>query len=148
MNNRVVVLYAPDVERIKIYADEIKNCFIARNFNVIVKSAKKSSMTDIIAANIVIIGTLPEDKKPIHSDFKEIVRSLQGINLASRITGFFTPDSDKTINSLHKAVNDSDIKIYNQALYIDSEKVNSENVKGWVNKIIELYRKDNNDRLL
>ncbi|MBN2535885.1 MAG: flavodoxin family protein [Spirochaetales bacterium] len=138
---RVIILYAPDEETILETAKNIKAAFNNEKCETAVKAAKNALIPDIAASDIVILGSKTEGKKPVHSDFKEIIRALHGINLAGRIAGFFSFGLDATITSFKEALLDSDITIYKDNLLIKDGQNNSSEISIWVKKLI-VYHKE------
>jgi flavodoxin len=138
---RVIILYAPDEETITTIAAVIETAFHNERCVTAVKAAKDALIPDIAGSDIVILGSKAEGKKPIHPDYKEIVRALRGINLAGRIAGIFTFEHDGTVDSFKQVLNDSDITIYEKSLFIESGQWDQAVITEWAQNIL-LYYKD------
>ncbi|MBN1699819.1 MAG: flavodoxin family protein [Spirochaetales bacterium] len=138
---KVVIIFAPDDELVQKSAVAIKSTFVNEKFDVVIKEARDAHMPDLAVGNIVILGSKKEDKKPVHSDFTEIIRALKGINLAGRIAGVFTFDSEETTDFLSQALGDSDITLIERGLCFKNGRIDTKVIKDWVHTIIQTYIK-------
>jgi flavodoxin len=138
--SRVIILYAPEDQSMINSANNIRAAFENEGCETAVKAAESAAMPDIAAADILILGSLPKGKKPIHPDFKEITRALQGINLAGKTAGIFTLDQENTITSFRDILHDSDITLCDEGFFIAKENNNSPAEADWVKKIISLNK--------
>jgi flavodoxin len=139
---RVVIIYAPDDEIVQQSAVTIKSIFINEKYSVTIKQARDAHMPDFAGVDIVILGSKKENKKSIHSDFTEIVRALKGINLAGRIAGIFSFDTEETVDDFIKVLHDSDITIFEKGLLISDGKIDTKVITDWVKQIITKYNKE------
>jgi flavodoxin len=146
---RVVIIYAPDDEIVQQSAVAIKSTFVNEHYSVTIKHARDAHMPDFAGVEIVILGSNKEDKRSIHTDFTEIIRALKGINLAGRIAGIFSFDTDETEKDFIKALYDSGISIFEKGLLIKDGKIDTKVIKDWVKQIITGYhRKDRNGTII
>lgn len=137
---KVIILFAPDEKTIIDTASNIETAFTNEKCAATVKAARNAIIPDIAVSDFLILGSKAEGKKPIHSDFKEIIRALQGINLAGRIAGIFSFGLDATITSFKEALNDSDIMIYENSLLLEDGQDDSSAIAAWVKKIVLCYK--------
>lgn len=137
---KVIILYAPDEKTIVDTVNDIEIAFNNENCITAVKAAKNALIPDIAASEIVILGSKAEGKRLIHSDFKEIIRSLRGINLAGRIAGIFSFDQEETFVSFKQALNDSDITVFGKSLLIKNGQPDSSATAAWAKKILTYYK--------
>jgi flavodoxin len=138
---RVVIIYAPDEEIVQQSAVAIKSTFVNEKYSVTIRQARDAHMPDFAGAEIVILGSKKEDKRSIHTDFTEIIRALKGINLAGRIAGIFSFDTEETEKDFVKALHDSEINIFAKGLLIKDGTIDTKVIKEWVKQIIAGYNK-------
>ncbi|MBN2442271.1 MAG: flavodoxin family protein [Spirochaetales bacterium] len=118
---KVIILYAPEDKSTNNPVNNIKTAFENEKCVVLAKSAKNTTIPDITASEILIIGSKTDGKKSIHPEFKELTRALKGINLAGRTAGIFSFDNEKTVTSFKEVLHDSGISLYNLNLYFKNE---------------------------
>ena len=132
------VIYAPAEGEINKIADAVRESMQMCKFSVAVKEAAGASIPDMAAADLILLGSSPqgEGEASIHSDFSEIIRALEGVNLAGRVAGVFAVDSEKTLTDFRKALKDSEITLKNENLIlIKSNKIDKNKIKKWLNRL-------------
>ena len=137
---RVIILFAPDNQDIINPVNDLKAAFENEKCRIEAKAVKNAMMPDIAASEIVILGSKSEGKNPVHTDFKEIIRALQGINLAGKIAGIFYFGNEETVVTFKQALQDSDIVAYEKSLLIEDGKSDSTIIVEWVKNIITCYK--------
>jgi len=137
----VAIIYAPQKSELKELVEIIKDSFDSKNFKVISKSASKAGIPDIAAAEILILAANSSGSSPIHSDFSEILRALNGINLAGRLAGFCAVNTSDTLEAFKEVLNDSEAVIGPELLLsAKGEKERKAEIKSWVEELSGKYK--------
>ena len=102
---RAAIIYAPADDQIQQLVHRLEECFDRDSYEVEIKAAAQSTIPDLTAADLFLLGSLPEGGDPIHPDFSEILRALEGITLAGRVGGLFSMDSEPTLEAFRQALN-------------------------------------------
>jgi len=132
---RAIILYAPDEDKLKNASERIQRTLVNEKYEVEVKAAKNSSIVDITASDIVIVG-FNDAKSRVHPDFKAIDKALTGINLAGRVAGFFTFDTADAMVHFRKSFHDSDIIIFETPLILGPGDDGAKGILNWVHKLL------------
>ncbi|MQY77289.1 MAG: hypothetical protein GH155_06645 [Spirochaeta sp.] len=132
----VAIIYAPQKSELKGLAEIIKDAFNTKNFKVNIKSASQAGIPDIAAAEILILAANSSGSTPIHSDFSEILRALNGVNLAGRLAGFCTVNTSDTLKAFKEVLNDSEAVIGPELfLSAKGEKERKAEIKSWIEEL-------------
>ncbi len=130
---RAVIIYAPADDQMQKLVRDIEECFDIDEFKVEIKAADQSHIPDLTAADLFLLGSLPEGGKPIHPDFSEILRALGGITLAGRVGGLFSVNSEPTIMAFRQALKDCELVLSDQSfLNLKSDQLTPAVLRGWV----------------
>jgi len=130
---RAVIIYAPAGDRMQQLAHRLEECFDAGSYGVQVKAAGRAAMPDLTAADLFLLGSLPDGEKPIHPDFSEILRALGGITLAGRVAGLFSVDSEPTLEAFRRAVKDCELVLSDQSfLNLKGGQLDLAVLGGWI----------------
>jgi hypothetical protein len=130
---RAVIIYAPADDQMQRLVRDLDECFDRDSYNVEVKAAGQAAIPALAAANLFLLGSLPEGGKPIHPDFSEILRALGGITLAGRVGGLFSVNSEPTIEAFRQALKDCELVLSDQSyLNLKPDQLNSTVLRGWV----------------
>ncbi len=130
---RVVIIYAPAEDRMQKLVSDLEECFDRDNFKMKIKAADRSTVADLTAADLFLLGSLPEGGKAIHQDFSEILRALRGITLAGRVGGLFSIDSEPTIEIFRQAMKDCELVLSDQNfLNLKPDRLDPAVLRGWV----------------
>ena len=130
---RVVIIYAPAEDRMQKLVRDLEECFDRDNFKVKIKAADRSTVADLTAADLFLLGSLPEGGKAIHPDFSEILRALGGITLAGRVGGLFSVDSEPTIEIFRQALKDCELVLSDQNfLNLEPDRLDPTVLRDWV----------------
>ncbi len=137
----VAIIYAPQKSELKDLAEIIKDSFNSKNFKVISKSASQAGIPDIAAAEILILAASSSGSSPIHSDFSEILRALNGINLAGRLAGFCAVNTSDALEAFNAVFNDSEAVIGPELLLSarDAKACKAE-IKNWIEELSGKYK--------
>ena len=111
---RAVFIYAPVDAALEQLVRRLADCFNSERFEVTTLSADQAAIPDLTVADIFLLASLPDGKQPVHSDFAEILRALQGINLAGRVGGAFSLDSEPTPAAFRLALQDCELELPKQ----------------------------------
>jgi flavodoxin len=130
---RVVIIYAPAEDRMQKLVRDLEECFDRDNYKVKIKAADRSTVADLTAADLFLLGSLPEGGKAIHPDFSEILRALGGITLAGRVGGLFSVDSEPTIEIFRQAMKDCELVLSDQNfLNLEPDRLDPTVLRDWV----------------
>jgi flavodoxin len=130
---RGVIIYAPAVEPMDQLVHRLRDCFDGERFKVKVLTADQASIPDLTAADLFLLGSLPEGRLPIHSDFTEILRALDGITLAGRIGGIFTLDSERTLTAFRHALQDCELLLSDENFRnVSAVRSESSDLSEWI----------------
>ena len=130
---RAAIIYAPAEDRMQKLVRDLEECFDRDNFKVEIKAADRSTVADLTAADLFLLGSLPEGGKEIHPDFSEILRALEGITLAGRVGGLFSVDSRPTIEIFRQALKDCELVLSDQNfLNLKTDQLGPAVLRGWV----------------
>ncbi len=137
---QAAIIYSPGDGAVAALAAELGRAFDPGEYQVRLKEAGEAHMPDFAAADVVLLGSQPEGRAAIHSDFAEIARSLRGINLAGRVAGLFAVGSRKTLETLRKALKDTDIRVASEDLILEPGEGHrqGEKAKSWVRSVAGL----------
>jgi flavodoxin len=136
---RAVILYAPKEDAIVKTAGIMEKAFDKKVFSVKSTDAQTGSITSIAAADLIVVGTGKGPSGPYHPDFQEIVRALEGINLAGRVCAFFAVNSDQAIDEFRAAFKATGAKVFTEPLLVKSEP-QADQVKSWIRKLTSFYK--------
>jgi flavodoxin len=106
---RGLIIYAPSQDPMDRLAQRLGECFDRKLFTVEIKGADQAAIPDLAAADLFLLGSLPAGDQPIHPDFAEILRALNGITLAGRVGGVFAVDSEPTLSAFRRALQDCEL---------------------------------------
>jgi flavodoxin len=113
-------------------AHHLEGSFDRNSFKVTSKPADQAAIPDLTASDLFVLGSLPDEGDPIHSDFSEILRALGGITLAGRVAGAFSVSSEPTVNAFRQALEDCELVLSDRNfLNFDSAQPASSELKGW-----------------
>lgn len=130
---RAVIIYAPADDQMQQLVHRLEECFDRDNYKVEIKAAGQAAMPDLSAADLFLLGSLPEGEKPIHPDFSEILRALGGITLAGRVGGLFSMDSEPTLEAFRQALKDCELVLSDQSfLNLKAHQLDPTVLRGWV----------------
>lgn len=96
--------------------------------HVVLMDASEFQATDILPADACFLGC--DQPKP--ASFNELERVLQGMNLANRPCGVFSPASKDAIDYLRSLVGPSELRLNPKPLLGDKK----DDVAGWVKETI------------
>ena len=132
----VAIIYAPQESKLKKLAEIIKKSFNPKNFKVIIKSASQADIPDIAGAEILILAANSSGSSPVHSDFSEILRALNGVNLAGRLVGICAVNTSDTLKVFREVLNDSEAVIGPEFLLsAKGKKAHEAEIKNWIEEL-------------
>ncbi len=119
-------------------AKELKKRKVRAEF----KSAKDSLIPDLAPFDLLLFGAAAGEKLS-SGDYRELFRSLQGVNFAGRKGAFFTVENPSTFKALGEMVKDSDLTILEPGLCLDKGEDGSSNgsIARWVDGLLRQLRK-------
>ena len=130
---RGVIIYAPSEELMEQLVLRLADCFDGEQFKVATHSADQAAIPDLTGADIFLLASLPAGREPIHPDFAEILRALQGITLAGRVGGAFSVDSEPTVGAFRQALQDCELILPDQNFRnFSAERLESTDLSSWV----------------
>jgi len=133
---RGVIIYAPAEELMKRLVRRLADCFDGEQFKVETKPADQAAIPDLTGADVFLLASLPAVGQPIHPDFSEMLRALQGITLAGRVGGAFSVDSEPTVRAFREALRDCELILPDQNfLNISREHLESSDLRGWIDAL-------------
>ena len=146
--HRVLMLYAPRDGSARDSMEKVSACFESERFVTHVRSAHGSSVADICASDILIIGVRTEDGIAVPPDFVDISRALAGINLAGRMAGIVSIGSQRGVAGFETMLRDSEIGIVSRSLVYDDPSGQEEpDVCEWVQQVIAEFEEFMRPRL-
>jgi flavodoxin len=135
---RAAIIYAPGEARMLDIVGRLEDCLQRQSFEVICKEAGQAHMPDLTAADLFLLGSLPEAKGAIHADFSEMVRAFEGITLAGRVAGCFSVDSEATLKAFGEVLKDSELSLgNNNYLNIPDAESGRADLQGWIAALVE-----------
>jgi flavodoxin len=136
--NQAAVIYAPASPEMGALADSIAQKLKARKLKVSRKEAAQAIVPDLTAADLLVLGSGPGATAPIHEDFAEILRALQGISLAGRTIGVFAVQSPNTLAAFEKALSDCDVPLPARHLVsLSGAKASDSELGPWLSSLVE-----------
>jgi hypothetical protein len=104
-----VIIYAPAGTVMDQLVHRLENSVDKERFKMKSILADQASIPDLAAADLFLLGSLPEGRESIHPDFSEILRALAGVTLAGRTAGVFTVNSQPTLTAFRTALQDCEL---------------------------------------
>jgi flavodoxin len=130
---RGVIIYAPAEESMEQLVRRLADCFDGERFKVEIKNADQASIPDLTGADVFLLASYPAGQQPIHPDFAEILRALQGITLAGRVGGAFSVDSEPTVRAFRQALRDCELDLPDQNFRnLSGEHPDSSELMSWI----------------
>jgi flavodoxin len=136
---KAVILYAPEGQEYRIPAEELGRSLAQVNLDVKVKAAKDAGIPDILAADVILLGSLTNGRGEVHEHFAEIVRAFEGINLAGRLAGLISYDEGDSHKIFEEALRDTDISVFAENLTVETAHTDAERIKSWAERIYANY---------
>ena len=134
---RAVIMYAPADDRMHKLVRDLEECFDTDSIKVETKAAGQAAIPDLTAADLFLLGSLPEGREPVHTDFSEILRALEGITLAGRVGGLFSVDSEPTLEAFRQALRDCELLLSEKNfLNLEADQLDPPVLKGWVDALV------------
>jgi hypothetical protein len=122
---KIVLIIIDGTEQVAKMADTI--AAVLKGNVVTIKTVSDFAGTDILPVDLFFIGC----ETPEPASFEYLSDLLKHINLAGRSCGVFSPGSEKAAAYLSGLLKDSEAALCSQALFS-----NSEDVSGWVKKVL------------
>ena len=133
---RGVIIYAPAEARLEQLVRRLADCFDGEQFEVATCSADQAAIPDLAGADIFLLASLPAGGQPIHPDFTEILRALQGISLAGRVGGAISVGSEPTVQALRRALQDCELDIpEGNFRSFSPEQIDSTELNSWIGQL-------------
>ena len=130
---RAAIIYAPADDQIQQLVHRLEECFDRDSYEVEIKAAAQSTIPDLTAVDLFLLGSLPEGGDPIHPDFSEILRALEGITLAGRVGGLFSMDSEPTLEAFRQVLKNCELVLSDQSfLNLRAGQLDPPVLGGWV----------------
>ena len=128
---RGVIIYAPAGAEMERLVRRLGECIDKDHFKVETKPAARAVIPDLAAADLFLLGSLPEGQNPIHTDFSEILRALAGVTLAGRIGGVFSLNSQPTLSAFRTALQDCELILTDQNFH-NAADAESSDLRDWI----------------
>jgi flavodoxin len=128
---RGVIIYAPAGAEMERLVRRLEECIDKDRFKVETKPAAEATIPDLAAADLFLLGSLPEGQNPIHTDFSEILRALAGVTLAGRIGGMFSLNSQPTLSAFREALQDCELNLSHRNFH-NAADAESPDLNDWV----------------
>ena len=132
---RGVIIYAPAGAGMEQFVRRLEECIDRERLKVETKPAVQAAIPDLAAADLFLLGSLPEGQNPIHSDFSEILRALSGVTLAGRIGGVFSMNSPPTLSAFRDALRDCELDLSDRNFY-NAEEAASADLRDWIESLV------------
>jgi hypothetical protein len=133
---RGIIIYAPVEETMEQLVRRLADCFDGNRFKVATCMAAQAAIPDLTRADVFLLASLPSGQQPIHPDFAEILRALQGITLAGRVGGAVSVDSEATVRAFRQALQDCELALpVENFRSLSRENLQSSDLKAWINAI-------------
>lgn len=122
----------------RFLAKELKKRKVRADF----RSAKDTLIPDLAPCDLLLFGALAGEKL-VSGDYRELNRSLRGVNFAGRKGAFFTLENPSTFKALGEMVKDSDLTILEPGLCLKdgSAKDSDAAISRWVDGLLKQYQK-------
>ena len=130
---RGVIIYAPREEPMERLVRRLAGRFGAERFDMATTTADQATIADLTRSDVFLLASLPSGGQPIPPDFSEILRALGGITLAGRVGGAFSVDSEETIRSFRRALQDCELDLRDENFRnLSRGDLESPDLDGWV----------------
>jgi hypothetical protein len=130
---RGVIIYAPAEAQLEQLVRRLADCFDDERFNVAACSADQAGIPDLAGADIFLLASLPAGGQPIHPDFSEILRALEGITLAGRVGGALSVGSEHTVEAFRRALEDCELDLPDRNFRnFSPEQLESAELNSWI----------------
>ena len=133
--DRVAILYSTKSGEKEEAILSLAGAFQKLKYRVSVKKAGEAAITDVLAAEIVVLGSGSDG--PIDPAFGEIHRALNGVNLAGRIAGILDFDNGSGA-AFRESLKDTDIDIFTDRLQMG--KAGVKEINNWASGLNKQYR--------
>jgi len=138
--SNVVILYAPEKNAIKEQAKAMAQAIDGKEFAVTVKSAAKSHIPDLAAADIMIFGSREENAAESESEYREILRACEGVNFAGKVAAIAGKTGSSFDSQLKKILSDTDAAVFQQVFELSDREVNKKAVTDWAKKLYAFFK--------
>jgi flavodoxin len=125
---RAAVIYAP--AELGPVAEKVAGALDRKRFQVVLKPAAQAAVSDLAAADLVLLGSAPQGRGALPQDFAEILRSLAGINLAGRVGGVFASGGEAPLAAWKKALKDCELRLGPES-FLRVEGADARALSGW-----------------
>ena len=130
---RGVIIYAPAEAELEQLVQRLADCFDSEQIKVAISSADQAAIPDLAGAELFLLASLPAGGQPIHPDFTEILRALQGITLAGRVGGAISVGSEPTVAAFRRALRDCELDLPDRNFRSFSpEQLESTELNSWI----------------
>ncbi len=127
----VLIVYEASCEPLKKAAVKIQN-HSASGHRVALRAAAEVSVPDVLAADGFFFGA----ETPASSEFAELARILECVNLAGRGCGLYTHSSLKALDYLGLMIRDSELKACPDRIQL-SANPDDVTLSAWVDSILK-----------
>ena len=130
----VLIIYVDKKEYQKKIAEYLLEAFNSINYKAKIIEANIALMSDIAAADLLLLGGVDKDMAISDSGYSEINRAFQGVNLSGRNAGFFMPKDESNTIHFEKMLQSSGINVFRDSLLYD-KNTSPDDITLWVDTV-------------
>lgn len=132
----VVILWAPDSAENRRVAEAVRAAFDDGRFKAIAKKAAESSIADIVAADLIVIGLQKAGAAEVPTEYFELMRIFKGITLAGRAAAVFSVGAEKASQKMRKSLKDTEISLFEEdPVFVDQKSDKIPEAGEWARKV-------------
>jgi len=132
----VVILWAPDSAENRRVAEAMRAALDAGKFTAIAKKAAESSIVDVVAADLIVIGLQKSGAAEVPTEYFELMRIFKGITLAGRAAAVFSVGAEKASQKIRKSLKDTEISLFeDDPIFVDQKSDKVPEAGEWARKV-------------
>jgi len=121
-------------------AQTVAASFAPRKVWAEAKPAGESGIPDVLASDVLVFAVDGEKIDPAETDFREMFRAFEGINLAGKFAGLISLDGNDSPSVFRAALKDTDIDIFEEVLDVSLRKLKRSRVRSWTGRFTRWFK--------
>lgn len=137
----VVILWAPDSVENRRVAEAVRAAFDESKFKAITRKAAESSIVDLLAADIIVIGLQKTGASEVPTEYYDLLRIFKGITLAGRAAGVFSLGAEKASTKMRKSLKETEISLFeDDPVFSDQKSDKIPETGEWARKLAGFFQ--------
>ncbi len=137
----VVILWAPDSVENRRVAEAVRAAFDESKFTAITRKAAESSIVDLLAADIIVIGLQKAGASEVPTEYYDLLRIFKGITLAGRAAGVFSIGAEKASAKMRKSLKETEISLFeDDPVFFDQKSDKIPEAGEWARKLAGFFQ--------